>query len=300
MNTDIDKSKFRKLDGGLLLILQELLHTRSATHTARALDLSQSTISQSLRRLRELFDDPLFVRKPHGLEPTQRALELEPAIAALIDLTLAALGGGQTFDPGSSDRTFTLSAPEYVTATLAAPLLGRLAELAPAVSVAFVHSPENLVLEQLRRGEVACALGRFEHAHSEIRQTPLYADEFCIAVRRGHRLSRGKLTESRYRAEKHIWANSPTETIQQDANFDFSQYRGSIVPRWLTALTIAANSDYVATCPRRLAEAQSGLLDIKLLRPPVPVPMQVSLAHREGARDKGLAWFVDQIRAVAE
>ena len=126
MNIDIDISKFRKLDGGLLLILQELLANKSVTRTAQALNLSQSTVSQALGRLRSLFDDPLFVRKPHGLEPTQHALQLEPRISLLIELASDAFNAGQSFDPARSVRTFTLSAPEFVTATMATPLLQHL------------------------------------------------------------------------------------------------------------------------------------------------------------------------------
>lgn len=298
MNTDIDISKFRKLDGGLLLILQELLHTKSVTQTAQALNQSQSTISQALGRLRELFEDPLFVRKPHGLEPTQHALGLEPKIAMLIDIASAAFHAGQSFDPMRSNRSFTLSAPEFVTATMATNLFSRLANTAPHVNVSFVHMPEADVFDQLRRGEVACGIGRFEHAHLDVEQIHLYADEFCVAVRRGHPIAKGKFTEKRYRAEKHIWANAPTEIVQRDTKFDYSDYRGSIVPRWLTALVIAAKSDYIATCPRRLAESQADLLKLTLLKLPKPEPIAVSLAYRKEIKDKGVEWLIDSIRAI--
>jgi len=44
-----------------------------ANHLASAL-----AISHALTRLRDLFGDPLFIRRSHGLEPTQRAIELGP------------------------------------------------------------------------------------------------------------------------------------------------------------------------------------------------------------------------------
>src|SRR5262245_7663517 len=104
--TDIDTNKLRRLDGGLLLVIRELLHERRASRVAESLGLSQPAISHALTRLRDLFDDPLFVRRPHGFEPTRRALELGPQIDALIGLAGQALTPDAGFDPAVSRRLF--------------------------------------------------------------------------------------------------------------------------------------------------------------------------------------------------
>lgn len=83
---DIDNNDIRRLDGGLLLIFRELLLQRRATSVAEKLGLSQSAISHALKRLRDIFNDPLFIRRPHGLEPTKRAIELGPQVETLIIL----------------------------------------------------------------------------------------------------------------------------------------------------------------------------------------------------------------------
>ena len=85
--SDFDLNQIRRLDGGLLLVFRELLRTRRASTVAERLGLSPSAISHALTRLRDLFNDQLFVRRPHGFEPTRRALELGPKIEALIDLS---------------------------------------------------------------------------------------------------------------------------------------------------------------------------------------------------------------------
>lgn len=298
MKSDIDVAKLRKLDGGLLLVLHHLIEHGSVTRTAQTLSLSQSTISHALARLRELFDDPLFLRRPHGLEPTRRALSLQPQIATLIEVACEALGTGQAFAPADSRRRFSLSAPEFVTATMATDLLRRLADVAPGVSMSCLHLAEPEVYEGLRRGEVDVAVGRFEQAHPDVECSTLFEDEFCVACRRGHTLARGRITAAGYRAARHIWANSPSETISRDAKFDYSAFHGSVVPRWLTALVVAAQSDYIATCPRRLAQSQADLLDLVVLDLPRPEPVVVSIACRRDLRDSGTEWFIEQVRAV--
>ena len=109
--SDIDVNNIRRLDGGLLLVFRGLLRRRQTTAVALELGLSQSAVSHALTRLRDLFEDPLFIRRPHGLEPTRRALELAPRVDALIDLARETLEREGIFDPARSTRRFTLGAP---------------------------------------------------------------------------------------------------------------------------------------------------------------------------------------------
>src|SRR5579863_3989152 len=102
--TEFDQLQIRKLDGGLLLIFRELLARRRASEVAAQLGLSPSAVSHALGRLRDLFGEPLFLRRSHGLEPTQRALELAPRIEALIELIGQTVSTERGFDPASARR----------------------------------------------------------------------------------------------------------------------------------------------------------------------------------------------------
>src|ERR1700681_3506923 len=102
--SNIDTVNIRRLDGGLLLVFRGLLRRRQTTAVARELGLSQSAVSHALTRLRDLFGDPLFIRRSHGLEPTQRALELGPRIEALINAIGEAVSAETGFDPARSRR----------------------------------------------------------------------------------------------------------------------------------------------------------------------------------------------------
>ena len=69
-----------RIDLNLLVYLDALLRERNVTRAAHQLNLSQPAMSNGLRRLRELFDDPILVRTSEGMQPTERALELEPIV----------------------------------------------------------------------------------------------------------------------------------------------------------------------------------------------------------------------------
>ena len=74
--SDMSNSKLRRLDGTLLLVFAEAYRLRKLTAVAQRLGMTQSAVSHALGRLREIFEDELFLRRPFGVEPTQRARDL--------------------------------------------------------------------------------------------------------------------------------------------------------------------------------------------------------------------------------
>lgn len=298
MITDINISKIRKLDGSLLLVLKELLEHESVTQTAKSLNLSQSAVSHSLSRLRELFDDPLFTRRPHGLEPTDKAISLKPKIDVLLDLTATTLGLTNEFDPAVSNRMFTLSAPEFATIIGAPALLNSLEQSAPRTGVKFIHLPSEDAFEQIRRGRLVAALGRYHDVPTppEIDTSPLFKDEYCVVARKNHPVLKRKCTEKQYVQCAHLWAGDGSELTSSEIDGDYSSFHGSIVPRWLTALTLAAQTDMIVACPRRLAESQASVLPISLFNPPFEIPgIEISLAKSRNLSDPGSRWFLEQV-----
>lgn len=299
--TDIDLNKVRRLDGGLLLVFHELLRLRRASSVAERLGLSQPAISHALTRLRDLFDDQLFVRRPHGLEPTRRALELGPQIEALLALTGEALTPNPGFDPARSTRLFRLGAPEFVTALIAASLINRLRESAPNVSFAVGHATEEEAYKALRQGEADVALGRFGAERSGFVTEPLFDDVYCVVARRGHPAAGPGLDLATWRDTGHVYAWSQSETGADVSDRHAQVVMRAAVPQWLTVLTLVASTDTLGTVPRRLAERHADILGLQVLDPPFePSRISVAAVRRAGVKDAGLDWFLGEVRAVID
>lgn len=298
--SEFDLNQIRRLDGGLLLVFRELLRTRRASTVAERLGLSPSAISHALGRLRDVFGDQLFVRRPHGFEPTKRALELGPRIDALIDLAAQTLGRDGGFDPASSKRSFIIGAPEFVTAMIGAELINRLKRFAPAVEFAVFHVAEEDAFKALRQGQIDLAVGRFGAPRPGYVTELLYEDRYCVAARRGHPRVKGAIDEAGWRDIGHVFAYSPSETGADAAN-GVEIKRLAAVPQWLTVLILVASTDGLATCPRRLAERHADMLGLQVLDPPFePDVISVSTVRRAGVEDAGIDWFLQQIRAAVE
>jgi len=305
--SDIDNDDIRRLDGGLLLVFRELCRRGRTTAAAAHLGLSQSAVSHALGRLRDVFGDPLFLRRPHGLEPTPRAQALAPRIEALIEAMGAAIRPEQAFDPSRSGRWFNVAATEYADEAIAARLAGRLHGVVGAVFT-FQFSRGYRALEDLRRGRIDLVLGRFEALPAGLAAEPLFEDRYCVVARRGHPTIQGRISLRQWQGAGHVWVAAMSSSddvmgpsVGEDPMPSLAEAAATaLVPRWETALAIVAASDAIASGPRRFALERAERLGLQVLETPASPypPWTVSMVRRTGA-DAGLDWFCGEVRAAA-
>src|ERR1700744_2171863 len=105
---DMSKKAYSNLDLRELRVLDVLLRECSITRTAQALETTQPAVSKTLRHLREKFSDPLIVRNGHAMQPTAKALEMTAQLRALLDAADRLRADAVAFNPGTSDRMFSL------------------------------------------------------------------------------------------------------------------------------------------------------------------------------------------------
>jgi DNA-binding transcriptional LysR family regulator len=297
---DIINNDIRKLDGTLLLIFRGLLRLRQTTAVASELGLSQSAVSHALARLRRLFGDPLFVRRPRGLEPTRRALDLGPRVDALLDIVVETLGRDSAFNPATSRRQFVFSAPEFIAGLLGPRLIARFGREAPSASFAIDYLGPEQALAALTRGRLDLALGRFDALPGAFVGETVYSDRYCVVARAGHRKLKGRITQSQYNATGHVYAHAESEVGQAERGTSTAVMRAA-VPRWLTVLEMIATSDAIATVPRKLAMRYAGPLKLQILKPPFePFKIEVSAVRPAGRADAGVEWLLGCVREALE
>ena len=118
-------------DLNLFKVLVALYEERSVSRAAVRLGRTQSAVSNSLRKLREFMNDPLFIRSPDGLALTPKARKLEEHARAVIHLTEAALSGSEEFDPANASGEFRIGAPDRLGLPVILPLFQSLHALTP-------------------------------------------------------------------------------------------------------------------------------------------------------------------------
>ena len=118
-------NRLARIDLNLLVALHILLEEGSVSRAAERLSITQPAMSKTLGRLRETFDDPLFVRSKRGIQPTPRALGLAGELKSLLGQVDGLLDAGE-FTPAGYRGEITLAISEYVGFTLLPPLSARL------------------------------------------------------------------------------------------------------------------------------------------------------------------------------
>lgn len=302
--TYIDRKKIKRLDGTLLLVFRELIRYRRTTAVAERLGLSQSAISHALARLRDLFDDPLFVRRQNGLDPTRHALEIAPMIDDILKRAQETINVGRTFDATTTRRHFRLASADFFYTLVAARMLRAFEQSAPNARLSFRMLIGADAVNALLRDEIDLALGRFDEIPDTLCTQPLLQDEFCVVARQAHPAVRGSIDRQTYVELGHtvVTASGDLSDIGENALQSLGIQRRVVgsVPRFFVAFTIVAESDGLATVPRSLAERYAAMLSLQVL--PLPFHMAplsiVVLRRSESNGDPSIDWLVERVRAA--
>lgn len=286
-------------DLNLLIPLEVLLAEGNVTRAAKRLRLSPSAMSRALARLRETTGDPLLVRAGRGLVPTPRALELRDRVSQLVQGSEAVLRPAEKLDLKQLVQTFTLRTSEGFVETFGPDLITRVGKEAPGVRLFFMQKP-NKDSAPLRDGTVDLETGVVEKTTAqELRVQALFRDGYVGVVRKGHPLSKGKITRLRYAAGSHICVSR--EGLEQGPidealrPFGLERKIVTIVGGFSTALGLARASDLIASVPERhTRNLRAGMHSFPL---PVATPeFTVSLLwHPRLDADPAHRWLRSQV-----
>lgn len=297
--SDLNEKKLRQLDFTLLLVLRSLLRHRQASAAARELGFSPSAISHALTRLRRLFDDPLFRRRPHGLEPTPQALELGPKVNALLRDASAAMGLAGPFDPLTTTRGFRIAAPDHVGALLGPELITLFDREAPAARFSLRIAFGAEALDLLRRDEIDLAIGQFQRPLGPFVSRLLYIDRYCLAAHPDHELLNQARAADVFEDLDHVVVSPSGDfrSFMDDVMLDLGLMRRIVAsaPRFSTALAMVARSRAVTLVPERFARESGDDARLTLHEPPPGLPAMHILAVQGTAPDPGLDWLVEHL-----
>jgi DNA-binding transcriptional LysR family regulator len=276
------------LDLNLLLTLEALLAEESVTRAAGRVGVTPSAMSQRLRRLQEVFGDPILVRAGRHMRATARAAALRPAVADAV-ASVRRVFSDQGFEPGDVRRSFRVAATDQISLLLGADLEQRLSSSLPGLDLYVVPAAANVPV-RLGRGDLDLAVGFWRRPPEDLRLRVLFEDSYVTVVRRGHPLAREPSLE-RFLAARHLLVaprGSPTGRV--DLVLEEAGLRRRVVrlePTFVAAAHVVARTDLVVTMSRRVATVLSTSLPLALVPPPIPLPNYpvVQVWHERVHRD---------------
>ena len=304
-----------RADLNLLLYFDALLRERNVTRAAQQLGITQPALSNGLKRLREMFDDPLLIRSSEGMTPTERAIELQPQVSEVLSQVSSILQPEQQFIPADSQRVFRVMASDYAEATLFPTLVKRIRELAPRI-VLDILTPSDISFRDLEQGKVDMAINRFDHMPESFHQVTVWRDSFSCLLNRNNPAV-AALDLDTYLESSHIWVSktgigvgfgmrpdkpSGLGWIDQALSQMGHKRNISIFTRhYQVPALIIGDNDLIATLPSKVAQLQINNPEIVILDPPFEVPeFELKMAwspllHHNAAH----RWFRSTINEVA-
>ena len=264
----------RTLDLNLLKTFDALFDEGSVTRAAARLALTQPAVSGMLNRLRESFDDPLFVRSQRGVVPTLRAHELAEPVKRVLGEVEAMLRPA-AFEPSAASFALAIAATDYALRAVVVPFLHRLRRQAPGIRVAVCPIEEGRVQTQLERGELDLALLTPESTPPDLHVRRLFDEQYVCALREGHPdAAGGTLSLDRFCTLDHAMVSYAGGSFRgaTDVALEKLGHERRVVlsvPSFLVLPEILLASDLVAVVPRRLVPDVQGLV---LIPPPLDIP----------------------------
>ncbi len=292
-----------KIDLNLLKVFEQLYIERNVTSAAQNLGMAQSSLSSALKRLRELLGDELFVRSPIGMQPTQRAMEIEASISDCLNGARRAISSPKKFIPAESERIFVIGGSDFSAFTILPNLIQFLNKNAPHVRLQLRPFLPQEMISQIDSGVVDFAISSGKNFPKRINRKILFEEDMVVLAREDHPVLKDKseITLEEYTQCQHVFVTSKGEgeliidrelkkrTLSRDIYIKVQNFL--IVPY------IIENSDLISTLSERVAYQCSQRAKIKIL--PFPIELEKNdfniIWGKTANSDLEIMWLVEEI-----
>ncbi|MBI6909403.1 LysR substrate-binding domain-containing protein [Pseudomonas sp. SIMBA_059] len=254
----MNRNELRKADINLMVVFEALMLERNVTRVAEKLFLGQPTISSALNRLRTLFNDPLFIRVGHRMEPTARAEEIIQHLSPALDSLSSALSLTHDFDPSRSTMTFRIGLSDDVEFGLLPPLLRALRQEAPSVVFVVQHVDYWRIPDLLASGDITVGITQTRGLPANAKRKLLRHIRPCLLRADA---SDTPLTLDEYCARPHVLV-SHTANVSGFADewlAEIGRKRQVVlsVPQYSALPALLAGTDMIASLPDYTAQAMA-------------------------------------------
>jgi DNA-binding transcriptional LysR family regulator len=293
------------VDLNLLKAFEALLRERSVTRAAVSIGVSQPALSHSLTRLRHLFGDELFVRLPHGMEPTPKALEIGMLVDGALERVRRALDLQHGFDPATTRRSFSATIAEYAEVALIERLSRAMTLEAPEADLRLMPLDFPATPDQLDGGVITLAIGHFRDHAPRFGRRLIYRERLSALVHRDHPVLAEPMTAERYVAWPHVVMSPSGKAIRAIdphlAARGLKRRVAATVGTYLALPPVLRSADTIATLPGIAADMLVDLAkDLVRIDLPFVQLVEVSMLwHLKTEADPAERWFRDLVAEAA-
>ena len=182
--------KISSFDLNLFVIMNSIYTEGSLTKAAEVVGITQPAVSNALSRLREKFDDDLFVRTGNGMVPTQKTENIIKDIQNALQLMQKSVNEPDEFNPTTSQKTFRISLGDINEGRILAILMEKIEKQAPNIKLECYYSARDQVPHALATNELSFAVDPFIPNSKDTNSIKVFSDQFVIAHRADHPIAK--------------------------------------------------------------------------------------------------------------
>ena len=296
--------KLSDIDLNLFVVFEAIYTEGNLTRAGEIIGITQPAVSNSLSRLRNLFDDPLFVRTAEGMVPTPVSQNIIGSVRQALGLIRSSVQESDAFEPKASDKRFRVSMTDLSQSIVLPYLFGKITQDAPNVSIDCYQVRRRDMNIELASGNLDLAVDIPLTPDQQIRQAPLFSHPQVCLVRADHSRVKDHLDLDTYLSLNHIHISSRRGGLGQvDLALGKMGKRRKISLRtqhYLATPELVMRSDLALTVPRVFADFVVSRLPVKYLQLPFEVPnLETYLYwHESTDQDQSNRWMRELILSL--
>ncbi|MGB3755402.1 MAG: LysR family transcriptional regulator [Rivularia sp. (in: cyanobacteria)] len=302
-SVNIDYTNLRKLDLNLLIALDVLIEEASVTKAAEKLNMSQSSMSHALKRLRTVLDDEILIRTSRDMEVTPLAREISFRVHQILAEIQSTLLDKESFEPATAREDFKIAASDYIETTLGVSLLQQLINHAPNIRIRICNLNKEQAMDALDNNQIDLVVDAELPVKRWHLREDLYEEEFVCVVKSDCPLT--ELSVEDYVERSHLLV-SMRDDFQGSGDKILAQLQLQrrviwSTPHFMPIPFLIANSDCVTLLPNRIAQNCAKTLGLKLLQPPIEIKgFTVSMVwHQRNTNSLSHRWLRTQLLEAA-
>lgn len=295
--------KLSDIDLNLFVVFDAIYTEGNLTRAGEIIGITQPAVSNSLSRLRNLFDDPLFVRTAEGMVPTPVAQNIIGSVRQALGLIRCSVQESEFFDPKVSDKRFRVSMTDLNQAIVLPNLFNQVKKQAPSVSVDCYQVHRRDMNIELASGNLDLAIDIPLTPDPQIRQAALFSHPYVCVINKENEVVGDKLDVETYLKLQHIHISTRRGGLGHvDLTLGKMGKKRDIVLRtqhYLSTPNLVTNTNFALTVPKSFAEFLVAGSSMRYLDLPFEVPNLESFLywHESTDRDQANIWMRELIVA---
>jgi len=293
-----------KIDLNLFLVLKTVYQEGTITAAAAKLHLTQPAVSHSLSRLRDKFDDALFIRHGRKMVPSAFCQKIMPQVVDAVATLESTLSNNKSFDVLQHQREVKLGFRDILESMFFPTLVTDLITHTPNITIKSQQVTQVEMEKALEQQELDIVIDVLMPTNDNIRNTLVCNEHFSLICREGHPIL-DDLTLENYANASHALVDLKDSKVSL---VDMALAKHGVARKfalqcehYFAATSVISRCDMLLTMPNAYARLLQDKMPVCVTSLPFEIPiLPVHMYwHKQAEHDPLNEWMRNKLLNIA-